>query len=678
MSIAGMIRAIGLTIGIVGSVYAQTGQMPSTPAQLPAVSIERRREAMERMLEGQRLLLASNRLRSEAAINATVERAREAFLKVVELDPSIAEAYTSLAEIAVSTPPNDIGEAIKYALAAVRVDSTNFGGRRLLARLYTIRARGADGKFEPGNSALAVANWREVTILDPRNAEAWAFLASLYEVSGRKNEEIDALRKWVSSAPPIDTQFYQAALGRTDTLTVETASLRLGQALVATNNADEALTVLGNLAADDPGNVAATEVLGDAIALASDTAVRKATELLRQAAYGDPSNLKLIGLLLSVFERGGASREAVALLQRSIESTAKSDPLINARLLIELGDLFRREQKFDIAADSYEKALIRIGDPTDADSKSEINEIVRSAFGKLSRIDGLRLRPTGIVKLSIRSRTFLGKDSQFPDRLVIDHYRSIGKRIEALAAVKSLRVRFGTDEGLRRLEATVLAESGMISDAVKLMKARWADAANRPAAATEVPLTPFDEFSDLLFISDLAARHSSPVIAVDAARRALTKAVDSDRRQIAQLSVATALQRSGEFKAAEEILRELLRQTPGNPMALNNLGYFLVERNERLDEAVVLIRGALSIDPTNGSYLDSLGWALFHSGKIDAAESELRKAIRYDDTSVTAFEHLGDVLAKKGDLAEARKCRVAARANATSAEDVRRLDEKLK
>ncbi len=664
---AEMLRAIGLTIGIVGAVCAQT---PSpTPVDLPPVSIERRREAMEKLLEGQRFLLASYNLRSEAAVISTTGRARESFLKAVELDPSLAEAYTALAEIAVSTPPNDIGEAIKYALAAVRVDGRNFGGRRLLARLYTIRARGADGKFDPQTSAMAVANWLEVTKLDPRNAEAWAFLATLYEAAGRKTEEIDALRKWVSSAPAIETQFYRAALGRTDSLTVETASLRLGKALIVADKPDDALAVLGNLVADDPSNAAAIDLLGDALSQAGDAAVRSATDNLRQAAYAEPSNLRLIELLLGIFERSGATGEAVALLQRSAELTAKGDPMTNARLLIELGDLYRRDRKYDAAAEAYERALERVKNLKDA-SASEIGEIARAAFGKLAQIDDSRRTPSGIVNIAARARTLLGADSQFADRLMIDHYRSTGKRVEALAAIRALRKRFTADEGLRRLEATVLAELGRIDEAVKLMESRWAAAS--PAVSA------FDEFSDLLYISDLASRHGRPAIAVAAAQKALTKASDPDRRQIAQLSIASALQRSGDHKAAEEILRALLVQTPGNPIALNNLGYFLAERNERLDEAVDLIRRALAIDPTNPSYLDSLGWALFRSGKIAEAERELRRALRYDSTSAAANEHLGDVLAKKGDLAEARRYWQAALANTGSAEDIKRLNEKLK
>ncbi len=43
----------------------------------------------------------------------------------------------------------------------------------------------------------------------------------------------------------------------------------------------------------------------------------------------------------------------------------------------------------------------------------------------------------------------------------------------------------------------------------------------------------------------------------------------------------------------------------------------------KLDEAISLIQRAVSQDPTNGAYLDSLGWAYFRQDKLDLAEEYL-------------------------------------------------------
>ncbi len=119
-------------------------------------------------------------------------------------------------------------------------------------------------------------------------------------------------------------------------------------------------------------------------------------------------------------------------------------------------------------------------------------------------------------------------------------------------------------------------------------------------------------------------------------------------------------------------------QTPNNPIALNNLGYFLVERGERFEEALELIKQALAIDENNPSYLDSLGWAYFKLGKFDEAEKYLKKAVMIDPTSATIQEHLGDVYAKQKKLDLARASWKKALNLSSDAEEVSRLEKKIK
>ena len=49
-------------------------------------------------------------------------------------------------------------------------------------------------------------------------------------------------------------------------------------------------------------------------------------------------------------------------------------------------------------------------------------------------------------------------------------------------------------------------------------------------------------------------------------------------------------------------------------MTLNYLGYMLADKGIRLPEALKLIRKAVELEPMNGAYLDSLGWAYFKLG----------------------------------------------------------------
>ena len=72
----------------------------------------------------------------------------------------------------------------------------------------------------------------------------------------------------------------------------------------------------------------------------------------------------------------------------------------------------------------------------------------------------------------------------------------------------------------------------------------------------------------------------------------------------------------------------------------------LADRGVRLDEATALIRKALELEPANGAYLDSLGWAYYKQNKLAEAEEFLSKAVDRDAEDPTIlWIHLGDVYA---------------------------------
>jgi predicted Zn-dependent protease len=261
-------------------------------------------------------------------------------------------------------------------------------------------------------------------------------------------------------------------------------------------------------------------------------------------------------------------------------------------------------------------------------------------------------------------------------------YRESGRRQDALSAARALRSRFPSDYGLLRLEASILTESGMVDQGVTLIRNLIEAKSVSPAGDgdSSVPSVPalFDDFTNYIFISHLYNEANRGNDARLAADQAYNAAGSDDRRQLAKLTVATSQQVSGDYAAAESTLREILRQTPGNPIALNNLGYVLVERNERLTEALTLIQKAIRIDPTNPSYLDSLGWANFRLGNLEEAERNLRNAARIDYASATIQEHLGDVYDKQGKQQQARSFWQRALDLSTNEADANRIRIKLR
>ena len=107
------------------------------------------------------------------------------------------------------------------------------------------------------------------------------------------------------------------------------------------------------------------------------------------------------------------------------------------------------------------------------------------------------------------------------------------------------------------------------------------------------------------------------------------------------------------FVDAELAFRRALALDDGHADALNYLGYMLVERGERLDEAVGLIARALSLDPDNPSYLDSLGWAEFKKGDFTEAERHLQQAARVLVSNSVVQDHFAQLLFEKGRYADA-------------------------
>lgn len=115
---------------------------------------------------------------------------------------------------------------------------------------------------------------------------------------------------------------------------------------------------------------------------------------------------------------------------------------------------------------------------------------------------------------------------------------------------------------------------------------------------------------------------------------------------------AMLLEQVDEYNKMEADLRAILSQDPNNTAALNALGYTFADRNERLDEAVTLIKKAYELDPNDPAIIDSMGWVKYRLGDTETALSYLRKAYKaFQDQEIAA--HLGEVLWVIGQQEEA-------------------------
>nr|WP_254439338.1 tetratricopeptide repeat protein [Ruegeria arenilitoris] len=107
------------------------------------------------------------------------------------------------------------------------------------------------------------------------------------------------------------------------------------------------------------------------------------------------------------------------------------------------------------------------------------------------------------------------------------------------------------------------------------------------------------------------------------------------------------------WDSAEADFRKALELNPDQPQVLNYLGYSLVERKEKLDEALDMIERAVAARPDSGYIVDSLGWVLFRLGRYDEAVGHMERAVELMPVDPVVNDHLGDVYWAVGRAREA-------------------------
>ncbi|HEX8395876.1 MAG TPA: tetratricopeptide repeat protein [Pyrinomonadaceae bacterium] len=505
-----------------------TSRVPNPPAVLPVLTREQRHLSYAKLLEAQRYMWRiKNRRSNRSALGQMAKPAFDALHRAIEVNPGFAEAYTAMSELAFMAT-NDLAEAERLAKFAIRFNPDNLGAYQILSQIYTLRSGLREDNLNREEADKAVAVWRGIVRLDPRNAEAWAFLSEFYERSNENEKAIEALTNWSGAATPADGGTLYRYLTGGD-VSPEAATVRLGRAFLRAGRASEAVAILSRAVTDEPDNEDAVLALQDAIQSATDNDAGAAVEALKQAVFAAPGSASLVEMLANAQIRAG-----------KIEDAAKT--------------------------------------------------------------------------------------------------------------IKEARSKFPESDSLLRLEANVLTQLGRVDEAVSLLRSKIVNKTKQ----ISVPQSLVPDFLAHLTISDLYVQAGRGADAVGAARQALDLAQNDDMTKIAMLTLASAQNAAGNFRDAETSLREVLKKEPENPTALNNLGYFLVERGERLPEALNLIKRAVATEPGNSSFLDSLGWAYFRLNQFDEAEKHLSEAARRNPNSAAVQEHLGDVYEKQGKIEQAK------------------------
>jgi tetratricopeptide (TPR) repeat protein len=137
--------------------------------------------------------------------------------------------------------------------------------------------------------------------------------------------------------------------------------------------------------------------------------------------------------------------------------------------------------------------------------------------------------------------------------------------------------------------------------------------------------------------------------------------------------LAEAWRNIGQYGKSDEYFEKALQMEPENIMILNNYGYYLALREEKLDKAEKMSKKTILQEPENPTYLDTYAWILFKSGKTAEAKIYMLKAIENGgDQDPDILEHYGDILQKLGDVDEAVKFWKKAKENGGSSEELER------
>jgi len=163
-----------------------------------------------------------------------------------------------------------------------------------------------------------------------------------------------------------------------------------------------------------------------------------------------------------------------------------------------------------------------------------------------------------------------------------------------------------------------------------------------------------DQDNDSLYHS-LAIAYIS-IDQLDKAINAMEKAITiNPEKDSYYFELGALLERTGKFELAIKNIKRSIELNPMHSNAHNFLGYIYAIQGKSLDLALGHLNKALSIQPKNGYFLDSLSWIYFKKGESEKALKELKKAMVYTSPDPVLYSHLGDIHFSLTNYAEAGK-----------------------
>jgi tetratricopeptide (TPR) repeat protein len=224
----------------------------------------------------------------------------------------------------------------------------------------------------------------------------------------------------------------------------------------------------------------------------------------------------------------------------------------------------------------------------------------------------------------------------------------------------------GLSDQIEFLRAIALAQLGKKSQAIKVMER--VEGTLHTNATSQIALWLYEEGKEdsinamvlnrthredipeqIAAISQIHEENGNARLSYELLSEALTEFPDSDALRYQKALLADTL---GYWSITENELQVLLQKDPENPQYLNALGYTLLVRTQRLDEAMGYIESAYEKADSDPAIIDSLGWGFFLKGEFEQSSYYLKKAWSIlPDAEIAA--HYGESLWKQRHYKEA-------------------------
>lgn len=537
----------------------------------------------------------------------------------------------------------------------------------------------------------AAEKWCRAAIAeDPSTEDAYAGLIALYAPSGpladqrRLTDTVRQLRvaipssrtlRWLRAQDLLRAGQFDAAERDLLGLAEEEPSASVVDALVSlwirTRSTDRAESWLRENLAERPGDPPLVAQL--ARVLAETARASEAETLLRNALALRPRDPSLQRALETVLRDGlGRADEADAMAAARLESMAPS-----LERSIELAELRLRRNDVPGAIDALLAGMTRSREPR-PESAARLSHLAAKIASEAA--ENATLQP--------RAAELLGAALDFlPESPVQLH----AMRLELLCAGQPDAGAISAALGLASVHHPQVGDELAERIVDQLVRASHQGVA---LAVVERAVRRSSQASDRLLAKwlQLSLNQHDSASAVDAIRatvdrgaanRILTAKFDTPEAAGADLAYKFAAEFSrapGRTEAqvdedTERLYRLALRYQPAHPMANNNLGYRLIERHERVEEAMRMLETAYEGAPDEPAIVDSLAWARYKLGQFrdehdvdgalvrEGAVTLLKKAVDLPNGTQdpTILDHLGDALWRIDERGEAVRKWEAAR-----------------